>query len=64
MMCRMSLLLPTNKLGHHAHKIITTVTKLYHQVLIAMFDYTTRLKTVAWCQTVTTFANRGQATYR
>jgi hypothetical protein len=60
----MPLLLPANKLGHHAHKIITTVTKLCLKVITAMFDYTTRLKIVAWCLTVTTFVNRGQATYR
>jgi len=60
----MPLLLPANKLGHPAHKIITTVTKLCHQVIIAMFDYTTRLKIVAWCQTVTMFVNRNQVTYR
>jgi len=64
MMYRMPPLLPANKLGHSAHKIITTVTKLCHQVIIAMFNYTNRLKIVAWCQTVTMFAKRGQATYR
>jgi len=44
---RMPPLLPANNLGHPAHKIITTVTELCHQVIIAMFDYTTRLKIVA-----------------
>jgi len=63
MMYRMPLLLPANKLGHPTHKIITTVTKLCHQVIIAIFNYTTRLKIVAWCQTVTMFVNRSQATY-
>jgi len=61
---RMQPLLPANRLGHPAHKIITTVTKICHQVIIAIFNYTIRLKIVAWCHTVTMFVNRGQATCR
>jgi hypothetical protein len=60
----MPLLLPVNNLGNPTHKITTTVTELRHQVIIAMFDYTTRLKSVAWCQTVTMFVKRDQVTYR